>query len=573
MSIGETLAQARRWAGLTVTEVSQRTRIRETLVKDIERDDYSACGGDFYTRGHIRAIARVVGTDPEPLIEEYDAARRSTADTTPDLGQQFPPGGIRGWQQRGEPPTGPLGGTTRRLPPTGSPDWQHTGPPATTPPAAPPRTGEPRSGLLRTDSSRAGPPRSDQPRTGPRRTDTPGTGVPHDDPPRTGPPRTGQAGTGPRRNDPLGTEVPHDDPPRTGPWSPGAPRTGGLTGASSRVPLSSAGRAGPELLQRVSSALARGPQRGNWPVLFGLALLVTVGFLGYYFVYGSSSPSAPAPVAGNGGSTGSGQTSHAGGATHQAHLVVVHVTAVQASSVEFTTPGGKTLFRATVAAGSTRKWTFRGPVTMRVTNPGAVRLLVDGKNPLPRGSAARPVTLSLSPGRPPKVFAPSGTPTPASTPTPARPLLTSVPLTPVSATSFGPSGPGQGDNQPLAHLAIDRSHSTSWNTDWYASAHFGNLYSGTGLLLDMGRTVTITSAQITLGTAPGADLQLRVGNDPTMSGLADAARASNVSGAVRLGLSTPAHGRYVLIWFTKLPLNSGGNLEASVSNVAVEGRS
>jgi len=35
MSIGETLAQARRWSGLSVTEVSQRTRIRETLVKDI----------------------------------------------------------------------------------------------------------------------------------------------------------------------------------------------------------------------------------------------------------------------------------------------------------------------------------------------------------------------------------------------------------------------------------------------------------------------------------------------------------------------------------------------------------
>ena len=80
MSIGETLAQARRWSGLSVTEVSQRTRIRETLVKDIERDDYSACGGDFYTRGHIRAIARVVGADPEPLIEEYDAARARRTD-------------------------------------------------------------------------------------------------------------------------------------------------------------------------------------------------------------------------------------------------------------------------------------------------------------------------------------------------------------------------------------------------------------------------------------------------------------------------------------------------------------
>ena len=74
MDIGGALAEARSEAGLTITQVSERTRIRETIIRDIERDDYSACGGDFYARGHIRAIARVVGTDPVPLIEEYDAA-------------------------------------------------------------------------------------------------------------------------------------------------------------------------------------------------------------------------------------------------------------------------------------------------------------------------------------------------------------------------------------------------------------------------------------------------------------------------------------------------------------------
>ena len=73
MSIGESLAEARRQAGLTVTQVSQQTRIRESIIRDIEQDDFSACGGDFYARGHIRSIAGVVGTDPVPLISEYDA--------------------------------------------------------------------------------------------------------------------------------------------------------------------------------------------------------------------------------------------------------------------------------------------------------------------------------------------------------------------------------------------------------------------------------------------------------------------------------------------------------------------
>src|SRR6185437_15206809 len=51
--------------------------IRETIIRDIERDDYSACGGDFYARGHIRAIAEVVHTDAAPLIAEYDSAYRA----------------------------------------------------------------------------------------------------------------------------------------------------------------------------------------------------------------------------------------------------------------------------------------------------------------------------------------------------------------------------------------------------------------------------------------------------------------------------------------------------------------
>ena len=77
MPIGEALAEARRRAGLTVTQVSQRTRIRETIIRGIESDDYSACGGDFYARGHIRSIARVVGADPRPLIVEFDSTRRA----------------------------------------------------------------------------------------------------------------------------------------------------------------------------------------------------------------------------------------------------------------------------------------------------------------------------------------------------------------------------------------------------------------------------------------------------------------------------------------------------------------
>src|SRR5215472_4322285 len=75
--VGAALAEARGQAGLTVAQVSQRTRIKEPIIRGIEDDDYSACGGDFYARGNIRSIAKAVGADPEPLICEYDLAHRA----------------------------------------------------------------------------------------------------------------------------------------------------------------------------------------------------------------------------------------------------------------------------------------------------------------------------------------------------------------------------------------------------------------------------------------------------------------------------------------------------------------
>ena len=77
MTIGETLAQARHRAGLSVSQVSEQTRIRPLIIRGIEADEYGMCGGDFYARGNIRDIAEVVGVDSEPLIEEYDQNHRA----------------------------------------------------------------------------------------------------------------------------------------------------------------------------------------------------------------------------------------------------------------------------------------------------------------------------------------------------------------------------------------------------------------------------------------------------------------------------------------------------------------
>jgi len=85
--IGETLAEARQRAGLTVAQVSEQTCLREAVIEAIEGEDYSACGGDFYARADIRSIAKAVGTDSGPLIAEYEELRRAGAPVAHEPGR------------------------------------------------------------------------------------------------------------------------------------------------------------------------------------------------------------------------------------------------------------------------------------------------------------------------------------------------------------------------------------------------------------------------------------------------------------------------------------------------------
>jgi cytoskeletal protein RodZ len=241
VSIGEDLAQARRRAGLTVTQVSQQTCIRETIIRGIERDDYRACGGDFYTRGHIRAIARVIGADPGPLIAEYDAAHH-------------------------------------------------------------------------------------------------------------------------------------------------APR-----------PVTAA-----DLLRPAGPVKIRERHRPHWAAVLALALVAAAGVAAYHVL----AAARPAPA----GHTAAGAGLHRATYRHaaapsapaattpapapSAPKIAIHLVAIRDCWVEFTTPTGRYLFQSYVVAGTSKRWAFRQPVTMRLGNPGGIRLTVDGKNPLPPGTAT-PITLSL----------------------------------------------------------------------------------------------------------------------------------------------------------------------------------
>jgi hypothetical protein len=71
--IGPRVAAARARLGFEIDTLSSRTRIRPHVLEAIEVDDFAPCGGDFYARGHLRALARVLGLPPEELVAEFDA--------------------------------------------------------------------------------------------------------------------------------------------------------------------------------------------------------------------------------------------------------------------------------------------------------------------------------------------------------------------------------------------------------------------------------------------------------------------------------------------------------------------
>src|SRR3954452_15867057 len=70
--VGARLAEARSEQGLSVEDLSSRTYIRPAVIRGIENDDFAACGGPFYARGHIRTLARTLGLDEAPLLTEFD---------------------------------------------------------------------------------------------------------------------------------------------------------------------------------------------------------------------------------------------------------------------------------------------------------------------------------------------------------------------------------------------------------------------------------------------------------------------------------------------------------------------
>jgi serine/threonine protein kinase len=156
-------------------------------------------------------------------------------------------------------------------------------------------------------------------------------------------------------------------------------------------------------------------------------------------------------------------------------------------------------------------------------------------------------------------------------------------LKPVSAQAFE-------DNPADASLAIDNNPAMAWQTYQYrGNPVFGGLQLGSGLILNMGRPVRLSSVRVTFGSVPGSDVQIKIGNpsnpsppqnEPTVAqsianGMTTVAGQNDVSGTVTFPVSSKASGQYILIWFTKLAPMAGqsGKFQGDISDVVVKGSS
>src|SRR5215813_3438390 len=70
-TLGEELRRMRDERHITLTEISEATRIGTRFLKAIENDNFSVLPGGIFTRSFIRAYAKQVGMGEDEAISRY----------------------------------------------------------------------------------------------------------------------------------------------------------------------------------------------------------------------------------------------------------------------------------------------------------------------------------------------------------------------------------------------------------------------------------------------------------------------------------------------------------------------
>ena len=84
IDVSAALREARERAGLTLEQLSARTRIKLAFLRAIEAGRFDELPGDFFTRAFLRTYAREIHIDPDEIVHAFDASRQSAEPVSPD---------------------------------------------------------------------------------------------------------------------------------------------------------------------------------------------------------------------------------------------------------------------------------------------------------------------------------------------------------------------------------------------------------------------------------------------------------------------------------------------------------
>lgn len=71
MRLGQLLLHLRESAGLTVPALAELSRVQKKYIIALENESYRDLPDPMYVRHFLKAIAQVLGTDPEPLMNTF----------------------------------------------------------------------------------------------------------------------------------------------------------------------------------------------------------------------------------------------------------------------------------------------------------------------------------------------------------------------------------------------------------------------------------------------------------------------------------------------------------------------
>jgi hypothetical protein len=136
--------------------------------------------------------------------------------------------------------------------------------------------------------------------------------------------------------------------------------------------------------------------------------------------------------------------------------------------------------------------------------------------------------------------------------------------------------PGDRQNNSGANKTVDSDVNDGWQTHWYTTPAFGNLKSGMGVLIDLGRPTPVVNVKVDFDL-PGATVSARIGNsDPGDNSSGDRQidkTYTTVTGPIKAGASQvlpmDVKTRYVLVWLTRLPPIGNNHYQVTIDNITV----